>query len=105
MTTNFNIAQLKRNPSNGLVVEVVYILNFNHEGESDRHVGFLNLNGDPTDPAFIPFENLTEEIVINWVKADLGEEKIAKIEAEYLARLQDVVEKKNNPTELLGTPW
>lgn len=105
MTTTWQIAGLKRNPSTDLVIEVTYIMNFLHEGISDRKVGVVTLTGDPTDPAFIPYEELTEEIVINWVKDDLGAEAISGIEASFLARLEAAVEKKNNPTFLTGTPW
>lgn len=105
MTTTWKIAQLKRNSSNGLVIEVTYFMNFLHEGLSDRKVGGVALTGDPTDPAFIPYEDLTEEIVINWVKAELGTEAVAEVEAEFLARLEAVIEKKNNSTVLVGTPW
>lgn len=105
MTTTWKIAQLKRNPSTDLVIEVTYIINFLHEEVSDRKVGVVTLTGDPADPAFIPYEELTEEIVINWVKDDLGAEAISEIEAEFLAKLEEVLEKKNNPEFLMGTPW
>lgn len=105
MTTTWQIAQLKRNPSNGLVIEVAYIMNFLHEEEADRKVGVVTLTGNPTDPAFIAYEDLTEEIVINWVKEELGTEAVDEIEAQFLAKLEAKIEKKNNPTFLVGTPW
>ena len=105
MTTTWQIAQLKRNPSTELVFEVTYIMNFKHEGESDRLVGVTTLTGDPTDPAFIPYENLTEAIVLDWVKDSLGQEKIDEIEASFLAKLEAIIEKKANPEFLTGTPW
>lgn len=105
MTTTWKIAQLKRNPSNGLVNEVTYIMNFLHEGEVDRKVGMVALTGDPADPAFIPYENLTEAIVLDWVKDSLGQEKIDEIEASFLTKLEAIIEKKANPEFLSGTPW
>ena len=53
------------------------------------------------DEKFINYANLTENIVIDWVKQSLGAEKIAKIEknilASYLKRLE--VSSKNT------LPW
>ena len=105
MTTTWQIAQLKRTPDTELVFEVVYIMNFQHEGESDRLVGVKTLTGNPADPAFIPFANLTEAIVLDWIKDNLGQERIDEIEASFLTKLEAAVEKKNNPEFLTGTPW
>jgi hypothetical protein len=105
MTTTWQIAQLKRKPDTELVFEVTYIMNFTHEQESDRHVGMVKLTGDPTDPSFIPYENLTEATILQWVKDELGQEKIDQIEADALARLQADHNKRTNPEFLTGLPW
>lgn len=105
MTTTWKIAQLKRNPSNGLVFEVTFIMNFKLENETDRHVGSVKLTGDPTSPSFVPYEELTEAIVLNWVKEELTQAKITEIETSAEARLEDRIEKKANPEFLIGTPW
>lgn len=105
MTTTWKIVQLKRNPSNGLVFEVTFIMNFELENETDRHVGSVELTGDPTSPSFIPYEELTEAIVLGWVKEELTQAKITEIETSAEARLEDRIEKKANPEFLIGTPW
>jgi hypothetical protein len=105
MTTTWQIAQLKRTPDTELVNEVLYVMNFTHEQESDRHVGVIRLTGDPTDPAFIPFEDLTEATVLQWVQDELGQEKIDEIEASALTRLQADHNKRTNPEFLTGFPW
>lgn len=105
MTTNWKIAQLKRNPSNGLVFEVTFIMNFELENETDRHVGSVKLEGDPTSETFVPYEELTETIVLEWVKEELTQEKITEIETSMEIRLQERIEKKANPEFLTGTPW
>ena len=105
MTTNWNIVQLKRNPNNGLVFEVTYIMNFELEGEVDRKVSVLELEGDINDPNFIPFENLTQENVLDWIQTTLGEATIAEIEAEFKTRLEERINRKNNPQFLTGKPW
>jgi hypothetical protein len=105
MNKTTKIVNLKRIPNNGLVFEVTYIMNFELEGEMDRKVGTLEITGDETDPNFIPFENLTEEVVLSWVTNSLGEEEILKIDSEFTTRLQERINKKNNPEFLSGTPW
>lgn len=105
MTTTWKIAQLKRNPTNGLVFEVTYIMNFELENETDRHVGSVELEGDPTSETFVPYEELTELIVLEWVKEELTQSKITEIETSMETRLEDRIEKKANPEFLTGTPW
>lgn len=105
MKTNWKIADLKRKTDSGLVFEVVYIINFELDDESDRHVGIEKFEGNPSDPSFVPFENLTEEIVLQWIKEKLGQEEINKISSEIETRLQDRIFKKNNPEFLNGLPW
>lgn len=105
MTTTWKIAQLKRKPLSGLVIEVTYIMNFELEGETDRHVGSVTLEGDESSETFVPYEELTESIVLDWVKEELTQEKITEIETSMEARLEKRIEKKTNPEFLTGTPW
>lgn len=105
MITTWKIANTKRKTASGLIIEVIYIMNFELEGESDRHVGIAQFEGDPAAPGFVPFEQLTEGVVLGWVKAQLGDERIASITADAETRLQEKVEKKKNPETLSGLPW
>lgn len=105
MTTNWNIIQLKRNPNNGLVFEVIYIMNFELDGETDRKVSVLGLEGNVNSPNFIPFENLTQQNVLDWIQTTLGEATITQIEAEVKERLEERIDRKNNPEFLTGKPW
>lgn len=105
MTTTWQIVNLKRTPDTELVFEVTYVMNFTHEQESDRHVGVITFTGNASDPAFVPYEELTEAIVKQWIEDKLGAEKIAEIEASMLAKLQVQHNKRTNPEYLMGTPW
>jgi hypothetical protein len=105
MKTTTKIANLKRKPTTGLVFEVTYIMNFELENETDRKVGLIEFEGDETDPNFVPFEDLTEAIVLGWVTETLGETEITKIKNEFEARLQGRIDKKANPEFLTGAPW
>jgi hypothetical protein len=105
MTATWQIANLKRKPDTELVFEVTYIMNFAHEQESDRHVGMVTLTGNASDPSFIPFGDLTETTIVQWVQDELGQEKIDEIESSALARLQAAHDRKKNPEFLTGLPW
>jgi len=105
MNKTFKIANMKRTPDEGVVVNVVYIIEFEYNGISDRHVGSVELVGDASAPDFIPFEDLTEEIVIDWIKAELGEAKLAEIDNEFQNRLEAKYQAKQNPEFISGKPW
>jgi len=105
MKTIWKITDVKRKPQTGLVIEVVYIMNFSLEGKEDRHVGIVTLEGDPVSPSFVPFEKLTEEIVLEWVKEKLGDIEINRIITEVQTRIEDRIQKEQNPDVLNGLPW
>jgi hypothetical protein len=48
-----------------------------------------------------PYEDLTEEVVIGWVKASMGEETVAAHEAAVAAQIADA----KAPKVATGTPW
>jgi hypothetical protein len=69
------------------------------EGEySARRYGSCSFQPDATSDDYIPFEDLTEEIVLGWVKAEVGEEDV---EASITAQ----IEAKKNPATLKGLAW
>lgn len=105
MQTNWNIIQMKRKPDNGLVFEVTYVMNFKLENKEDRHIGSVVLEGNPEDENFIPYEDLTKEIVLDWIQTELGEQEIQKIQTDMESRLQNRIDKENNPEFLQGIPW
>jgi hypothetical protein len=105
MNTVWKIANAKRTVPTGLVIEVVYIVNVSLEGKDDRHVGIVTLEGDEKSPSFVPFEQLTEPIIIGWVKEKLGAEEVTKIESNLQTRILERVEKEKNPEFINGLPW
>ena len=62
--------------------------------------GSLGLEA-PEPDSMIPFDNLTEEIVVGWVKDKFGDEKVAEIETALQAQLDE----KHAPTKQAGVPW
>lgn len=45
--------------------------------------------------AFIPFEELTNEIVVEWTKEAMGEETVASIETSIANQIQDLINPKS----------
>ncbi len=104
MTTNWKIAGMKRIDTTGLVVEVTYIFNAEESNVLDRKVGSMTFSGSTSDPGFVPFDELTEEIVLGWVYTALGSEKTT-IENEVTGRVQQrITEIQSNPYKQ-GLPW
>lgn len=56
---------------------------------------------DTESEGFIPWESVTEEVAIDWVKESLGAEKVSDIEKEITEALQ----KQITPTEKTDLPW
>ena len=49
--------------------------------------------------AFIPFENLTNEIVVEWTKEAMGKETVESIEAGIASQIESLI----NPTSVTMT--
>jgi hypothetical protein len=108
MTTfTWKVANLERNVADGKVYTVHYTVNAlsdtvdpNSESGgffSAGAYGSLGFDGEVTTP----FADLTEEVVIGWVKEQIGAEKVAEIEAT----LQAQIDEKVAPTKAAGVPW
>jgi len=100
MSTVFewHIANLERETEDGFVFVAHYTVNANDGTYSAGAYGSL---GFERPDNLIPFADLTEEIVIAWVKEQFGAEKVAEIEAA----LQSQIDEQRNPTKAAGVPW
>ena len=63
--------------------------------------GTVGLTADVSDPNFIPYESLTEEICIGWLLETLGTEKVDGIEAS----LTQILDEQQTPKRETGVPW
>ena len=98
MTVNWTIAQLERNTSDDGVVTAHWRasdVDGDHSGSSYGTCGFTP---DPTDEAFIFFEDLTEADVLSWVESELD---VDAIEASIAAQIAESKE----PVVSVGVPW
>ena len=108
MTTfTWKVANIERNLPENKVYTVHYTVNAlsdtvdpNSESGgffSAGAYGSIGLDGEVT----VDFADLTEEVVVGWVKDQFGEEKVAEIEAA----LQAQIDEKVAPSKAAGVPW
>ena len=98
MTTfTWKISDLERTTADGKVNVVHYTINAEDGTYSSGAYGSLGFDGD----VITPYADLTEEIVVGWVKDQLGAEKVTEIEAA----LQGQLDEQAAPTKANGTPW
>ena len=90
---------MERETSDGYVFTVHYTVNAQDDTYSAGAYGSLGL--ERPEGELIPYSDLTEEIVISWVKDKFGEEKVTEIEAA----LQSQLDEQRNPTKAAGLPW
>jgi len=93
----WNVSQLDRNTSDGFVNTVHWRVNAkdgDHNVSSYGTVGFTQ----EENATFVPYEDLTEAIVIAWVQESLDKETVE-------TSLQTQIEAMKNPVTASGTPW
>lgn len=115
MTTEWEIAELKRDAITDVIVSAVYIMNFTEVNTAtgggtvrDRYVDEVTFSSDPNpseSTGYILFENITEVDVIGWVQDELGDPAVESIESRYQTILDDRIDKINNPEFLTTRPW
>ena len=100
MTTTFTwaVANLERETADGFVFTVHYTVNAEDGTYSAGAYGSIGLE---RPDSLIPFDDLTEDMVVGWVKDKFGDEKVAEIEAA----LQEQLDQKHSPTKAAGLPW
>lgn len=105
-TATWSIANLERKlpdgntPPDGQVYTAHWTVNLEDQGESAGAYGSVGF-GDPDPDNYTPFDQLTQDQVIGWVKSALGDEQVASIEAALESQIQE----KLNPTHSAGVPW
>lgn len=105
METKWLIYNIERELTNGLVINVRYGYRVSNGQLSKRYLGEIQLEGDPTSPDFIPYEDLTEEIVVGWVKDKLGAEEVTTIEKQIQALVSEQVAQEEGKETISGLPW
>ena len=108
-TINWNCKTVDVYPSEGEYTDVVYNVHWIVTGTSDqtdpegnpytgRVIGTEMLDTS-TITDFIPFADLTNEIAVQWTKDAMGAERVAEIEANVEAQINQEI----NPTSVTMT--
>jgi hypothetical protein len=98
-TFTWGINTLERETSDGFVFTAHYTISAEDGTYSSGAYGSI---GFERPDNLIPFDDLTEDQVIGWVKEAIGgSEKVTEIEAA----LQQQLDEKHTPTKASGTPW
>lgn len=103
------IASLERHAADGVVYTAHWTLSASGaegtEGASAPSAsayGSIGLEAPDTDSEdFVPYEDLTEEVVIGWVKDKLGEEQVTSMEEALEAQIAEQLA----PSKATGIPW
>lgn len=106
---NWNINQLDCYPTEDGEVDVVFTAHWSlsaEEVDGDKTYtgyvyGSVGITHDAEAP-FIPYNELTKEVVVGWVKEAMGEETVAAHEAAVLQQIED---QKNPKVVTPPLPW
>ena len=101
MAIKWKIDQMERQTSDGLVTTVHWRANATETvGGKDYSADSYGSIGLTAGSAMIPFADLTEEVVIDWVKDSLGEEQVTSIESGLTAQIAS----QKAPVSVSGFP-
>jgi hypothetical protein len=107
VTKTWQINTLERELADGYVHKVIYRVNGEDGTYKFRATGSVEL---PKPETLVPYADLTEEVVLGWVKDKLNSEedadgniidKVASIEAA----VENAVNIQKTPTHGSGVPW
>jgi hypothetical protein len=96
--TVWSIAQLERNADDNGVVTAHWRVSATDGDYSASSYGTCSWTPEPSTEGFVPFEELTEAMVIKWVKGLLDVEAVE-------ASLASQIEEQKAPKIIAGTPW
>jgi hypothetical protein len=105
VTHTWSIIQLIQiNDGTGTICEVDYQINSTEDSFKVDGGGRVRLNTENIEN-FVSYNDLTEEIVVNWVKETLGNDEVNLIESNFANWIEQI---KNPPAPLVITtplPW
>ena len=98
ITKTWEVNTLQRELADGYVNKVIYRVKGTDGTYETRATGEVDLEKPDT---LVPYKDLTHDTVISWVKAKLGTDSVAEIEAAIDAEIT----LQKTPTHGVGTPW
>lgn len=99
---NWQISSLDSTLPDGCVTTAHWRVSKTDGTASGSVYGTISLpHKDHNDPTFIPYQDLTEVQVVQWVKEEMGADTVAAHEAAVDAQINA----QKNPTAASGVPW
>ena len=99
ITKTWEVNTLERELADGYVKKVIYrVKGIDGSEEKARATGEVELAKPKT---LIPYKDLTESKVLEWVKTKLGTDEVARVEKW----LEDEIALINTPVTEIGKPW
>jgi predicted sugar kinase len=95
---NWKINFVERSKLNNFILQVIWDCN----NEQDDYVGRLtgSIGFEVKEPQ-IAFDQVTETMIVEWVKKELGDYEVAKIEQS----VQSMIDANITNNKVVGTPW
>lgn len=110
ITTKWSVSNMTHNNADGGVILVYWSCTAQADtGETAVEAGKLRLEPNPLSPDYVPYEELSEEIVLGWVYDSLkegeetAEEAKVRIEENRTGKVKAQIAKKNSRSS--GMPW
>lgn len=99
---SWSIGTLERSLPAGIVMTAHWRLTGTDGTFSGSTYGTQSFDAkDPADPTFVPYDQLTEDHVLQWVHDAMGQDQVAA----HLANVTAQIERQKNPTTAAGVPW
>jgi len=96
--TTWAISTLERELSDGGVIVAHWRATLVDGEHSASSYGTCGFTPDPSDPSFVAYDSITEDMALGWCWAELDKDAI---EASLAAK----IELDKNPTKGVGVPW
>ena len=100
----WKVLDMDHKTSNGLVIQVSSCYEV-QDGYGYARKAFKQEFEEVVGSEFIPYENLTEEIVIGWVKNKLGPEAVGETESSVASEALIKKQEIESPVVKSGKPW
>lgn len=96
----WRVANMERETIDGFVMTAHYTVDAVTEDGAYRSGAYGSASFERPEN-LIPFADLTEDLVVQWVKDALGADKVLEIGQALLNQLEE----QRHPTKAAGVPW
>lgn len=95
---DWKITFVERSKLNGFILQVIWDCSNEQNGYIGRLTGSL---GFEIKKPQVAFDQVTEAMIIEWVKKELGDYQVAKIEQT----VQSMIDENITNSKVVGVPW